>query len=80
MDCQGHLDPQVKLEKEELKDHLDLEDIKECEELREKMVLMVEMVIQEFREPQDSLELRAEEEAEASLGPEEPLDLQAPQA
>ena len=41
---------------------------------------LVEMEIQEFREPQDLLELRAGEEAEASLVPGEPLDLQAPQA
>ena len=41
---------------------------------------LVEMEIQEFREPQDLLELRAGEVAEATLVLEEPLDLQALQA
>ena len=71
MDCQGHLDPQVKLEKEELKDHLDQEDIKECEELREKMVLMVEMVIQEYKEFLVSQELKVKEVTEDFLDQEE---------
>ena len=71
MDCQGHLDPQVKLEKEELKDHLDLEDIKECEELREKMVLMVEMVIQEYKEFLVSQALKVKEVTEDFLDQEE---------